>query len=379
MHKTIRMNSENQNSTQNHEKILRSIKPQRIALPIIIGLAVVVYLFWNDFSQNSLDEIQFARYAFVWLAVACFMMFLRDFGYVLRLRILSEGAFSWFQCIRIIFLWEFTSAVTPAALGGTSVAVLFMYKEGMPLGKGTAMVLATAFLDELYFLIMFPLVILSVSFSDLFSIASQFSGVNDDFNVMNKLVYFAIIGYALKAIFVGFVFYGLFINPRGFKRLLGYVFSIKILKRWRKAAIRTGSDMMKASAEYKRKSFWFWIKSFASTFVSWTARYWVVNFLFLAFFAVPDHILLFARQLVMWIMMIVMPTPGGSGAAEIIFSNYLGEFIPIAALIPIITILWRLITYYPYLFIGAVFVPVWIRKRFSLGKARKEEKTKKTP
>ncbi|MCL2327663.1 MAG: flippase-like domain-containing protein [Bacteroidetes bacterium] len=349
---------------QNYDKILRRIKPRQIVLPIVIGFAVVLYLFWNDFSHQSFSDIQFTRYAVVWLAVACFMMFLRDFGYVLRLRILSEGSLTWVQCIRIIFLWEFTSAVTPAAVGGTSVAVLFIYKEGIPLGKGTAMVLATAFLDELYFLIMFPAIVLSVSFSELFSVNSQLLGTTADASIVSKLVYFAIIGYVLKAIFVCFVFYGLFINPRGFKRLLGHLFSIKFLKRWRKSAIRTGSDMMIASAEYKRKSLWFWLRAFASTAISWTARYWVVNFLFLAFFVVPDHLLLFARQLVMWIMMLVMPTPGGSGFAEIIFSDYLGEFIPVVALIPVLTVLWRLITYYPYLFAGAIYVPIWIKKRF---------------
>ncbi|MDR2962855.1 MAG: flippase-like domain-containing protein [Bacteroidales bacterium] len=358
------MTCENKNTTQNYNTLLRSIKPRQILLPIAIGFAVVVYLFWNDFSRNSFADIHFTRYALLWIFIAFFMMFLRDFGYVLRLRILSERSLSWIQCIRIIFLWEFTSTVTPAAVGGTSLAVVFMYKEGVALGKATAMVFATALLDELYFLIMFPLVILSVSFSDLFSVQSEFLGTTGGAGIMNKLVYFSLIGYALKAIFVCFVFYGLFINPRGFKRLLGCVFSLKFLKRWRKAAIRTGSDMEIASAEYKRKSAWFWCKAFTGTFISWTARYWVVNFLFLAFFVVPNHVLLFARQLVMWIMMLVMPSPGGSGFAEIIFSDYLGEFIPIAALIPILTLLWRLITYYPYLLVGAFYVPVWIRTRF---------------
>jgi uncharacterized protein (TIRG00374 family) len=362
--KYVDMDSENQKSAQSYDKLLRSIKPRQIMLPIVIGFAVVLYLFWNDFSKNSFSDIQFTRYAIVWIVIAFSMMFIRDFGYVLRLRILSEGELSWRQCIRIIFLWEFTSTVTPSAVGGTSVAVLFIYKEGMSLGKGTALVLATAFLDELYFLIMFPTVILSVSFSDLFSVNSQTLGISNDFAIMNKLVYFAIIGYALKAIFVCFVFYGLFVNPRGFKRLLAWVFSLRFLRRWRKSAIRTGSDMMLASEAYKRKSLWFWCKAFVSTAISWTARYCVVNFLFLAFFVVPDHVLLFARQLVMWIMMLVMPTPGGSGFAEIIFSDYLGEFIPVVALIPILTLLWRLITYYPYLFAGAIYVPVWIRKRF---------------
>ncbi|MDR0567251.1 MAG: flippase-like domain-containing protein, partial [Prevotellaceae bacterium] len=108
----------------------------------------------------------------------------------------------------------------------------------------------------------------------------------------------------------------------------------------------------------------FWLKSFAATFVSWTSRYWVVNALFLAFFAVHDHLLIFARQLVMWIMMLVSPTPGGSGFAEFVFKQFLGDFIPVAGLTVIIALLWRLITYYLYLLIGVVIVPGWIKNKF---------------
>ena len=49
----------------------------------------------------------------------------------------------------------------------------------------------------------------------------------------------------------------------------------------------------------------------------------------LAFFTVKDHMLIFARQLVMWIMMLVSPTPGGSGFAEYIFTRYLSDVIPV--------------------------------------------------
>ena len=87
--------------------------------------------------------------------------------------------------------------------------------------------------------------------------------------------------------------------------------------------------------------------------------------MFLAFFTVSDHALLFARQLVMWIMMLVSPTPGGSGFTEFIFSEYLGDFLPqVAGVAVVMALLWRLITYYPYLIIGVIMVPAWIRNRF---------------
>jgi uncharacterized protein (TIRG00374 family) len=81
-----------------------------------------------------------------------------------------------------------------------------------------------------------------------------------------------------------------------------------------------------------------------------------------------DHFLLYARQVVMGILMIGSPTPGGTGVAEVVFSNFLGEFIDNAALTASLAFLWRLISYYPYLFVGAIVLPKWVKRVF-----RKEE------
>ncbi len=62
--------------------------------------------------------------------------------------------------------------------------------------------------------------------------------------------------------------------------------------------------------------------------------------------------------------MVVSPTPGGSGFSEFIFNQYLSEFIPLAGVVPLIILLWRLLTYYNYLFVGALIVPRWIKKSF---------------
>ena len=62
--------------------------------------------------------------------------------------------------------------------------------------------------------------------------------------------------------------------------------------------------------------------------------------------------------------MLVMPTPGGSGFSEYFFSEYLGEFIPVAGLAIILALLWRIITYYLYLVIGVIVFPRWIKEKF---------------
>jgi uncharacterized membrane protein YbhN (UPF0104 family) len=229
--------------------------------------------------------------------------------------------------------------------------------------------MATSILDELYFVLMFPLVILMVSWQNLFQIGAEIGTL--DF--ANKYFYFAVIGYSIKFAFVNVMIYALFFNPNSIKKLLVYIFKLRFLKRWRNSAEKTGADLVIASEELKKQGFLFWLKAFIASFFSWSARYLVLNFLILALFAsssyvqsdyisgIGDQILLFARQLVMWIMMLVMPSPGGSGFVEAIFSEYMAEFIPIG-FVALMALLWRFITYYPYLIVGSLVLPKWVKK-----------------
>ena len=346
---------------------LSKIKVSNTIYPILIGLGVVGYMLWKDFDPAIFRDVKFTWHSLFWIVMAFLFMFGRDIGYIIRIRVLSGGQLSWRQAFRVIMLWEFTSAITPSAVGGTSVAIIYVHKEGISVGRSSAIVMLTSFLDEIYFIVMFPLMILLVGGRELFDITTS-SGV-----LTKSLATFAIIGYCLKFVYVVILSYGLFVNPQGLKRLIGRIFSIRWLKRWRRAAINAGSDIVTSSFEMRRHKASFWVKALSSTFLSWSSRYLVANALILAFFSVSDQFMLFARQLVMWIMMLVMPTPGGSGFAEYIFTTYCRDLInvPLAMQLgagTLIAIMWRFVTYYPYLGIGAIIFPRWIKKKFPLKK-----------
>lgn len=348
------------------ENPLTKIKLRNAFYPIIIGLGVVGYLFYKEFNPSAFDVITFSRWSVCWLIIAFCFMGMRDFGYMLRLRVLTEGMLSLRQSFRVIMLWEFTSAITPSAVGGTAVATLYVNKEGLSVGRSSAVVMITSFLDELYFILFFPIVLLIVSPTALFGLGITTGGA---VKFSEDLFLFCLIGYSVKFIWVALLSYGLFINPRGLKWLLMLIFKLPLLRRWKHGANRAGTDIIHSSREYRKKPFSFWLKAFGTTFLSWTSRYCVVNALLLAFFAVGDHVLIFARQLAMWIIMLISPTPGGSGFAEYVFTRYLGEFIPVDAavlgsVVIAMALLWRMISYYPYLLIGAIIFPHWLKTKF---------------
>lgn len=354
---------------EKEKNLFKSIRPTKIIYPILIGLGVVSYMLYKEFDPKAFDMITFTKYTVIFLIVALICMMIRDIGYVIRLRILTDNYMSWRKAIRVILLWEFTSAITPSAIGGTSVAILFIHKEGLSIGKSSAVVMATSFLDELYFIIMFPLILLTINSSQLWDVGDI------DSTIRSSLINISWIGYSLKLLYLITLSYGLFRNPRGLKWLILKIFKLPILRRWKHGANKAGSDIIVNSKELRAKKFSFWVKAFGTTFFSWTARYWIVNAILAAFwfsnYAWADHILMFARQLIMWIMMLVAPTPGGSGFAEYIFKEFLGNFLPATGLAVAMAVLWRLITYYPYLFAGVFLLPTWIKDKFN--KQTKEE------
>lgn len=352
---------QNDVSKEKEHDVLKVFSGPRILLPIIIGLGAVAWMFYEDFDVNSLSKLNFTYYSLLWLGASVVLMAMRDIGYIIRLRILTSSELNWQQCFRVVMLWEFTSAVTPSAIGGTSVAVFYLHKEKLSVGKSSAIVMATSFLDELYFIVTFPLLLMFFNVESLFTLMDAEG--NREF--ASYFLTTAIVGYSVKLLFTLLVAYGLFVNPNGLKKFIKLVFKIKFLNRWEDGANKTGEELVLASRELRKQNLWFWIKAFIATIISWSSRYWVVNTMFLAFFVVDNHFLVFARQLVMWIMMLVSPTPGGSAFAEYVFQKYMGDFIPLAGLAGSFALLWRFITYYPYLVAGAIVFPRWVKKSFS--------------
>ena len=324
---------------------------------MLIGLGVVLVMFWDDFEPGAFRSLRFTWKSALFLFLSVLFMVGRDLGYMWRLRILSDKQLRWGQTFRVIMLWEFTSCITPSAVGGTSVAVVYVNKEGLSVGNSSAIVMSTSLLDELYFIIMFPLLILLVGHDALFSVVSP--------RLAQNLFNITMIGYSLKLAWVTILAYGMFVNPNGMSRLIRKVFTLPVLRRWQEGAAKAASDIIKSAVMLRKKNFMFWLKASASTFISWTSRYWVVNSILLAFFVVHDHLIIFARQFVMFLAQLISPTPGASGIAEWLFKDFLGDFIPVTGVVVGFALLWRLITYYPYLFIGVFIFPKWLVDNFS--------------
>ena len=338
-------------------KVTDLFSAKRIAIPIVIGFLVAGYMLWDKTNWETFQKIEWSIQMYGWLLVAILMMVIRDVAYMYRIKVLTDNALSWRKSFDVIMLWEFASSITPSVVGGSGVAMFILNKEGISLGKSTAVVMVTALLDELFYIVTVPLVALFIGTQHLFPLELS----KTVFGITLSTMEIFLVGYVFILFLVTLIFYGVFVNPQQLKKSLVKIFSIKILRKWQKKVVQLGDDLIQTSVELKNKPIQFWLKSFGATIFSWTARFWVVNFIILVFTDVSSHFLIYGRQLVMWVILLISPTPGGTGVAEFAFNGFLQDFIPVG-LAGLLVVLWRLLSYYPYLFIGAFVLPKWLKR-----------------
>ncbi|MDR1346099.1 MAG: flippase-like domain-containing protein [Bacteroidales bacterium] len=338
--------------SQNQLKSMFSFK--RVLIPILFGVGFSVFsLLSSNFDFARLSGISFNIPC---LVLAFAFMAVRDLCYIWRLRVLTDKQIGWRDAFQVIMLWEFASSVTPSMVGGSAFAIFFINAERVRLGKSTAIVMVTALLDELFYILMVA-VILLVTGSSLFHISTAFN--------FNPMPYF-IVGYIFIIVLTSIITVGLFAAPQGLKRVLTGIFSLPVLRRWRSQAEKTGDDIVVSSQEMKGQTWRYWLKAFGATAFSWTARFLVLNCLILAAnpgmeFQLGQQVLIYAKQLIMWVILLISPTPGASGIAEFSFSAFFSDLFS-GDMQHAVALIWRAVSYYPYLIVGLVVLPLWLSK-----------------
>lgn len=327
----------------------------QIYLPIIIGLIVVGWMFLKEFNASSFKNVHFTWESSFWIFVAFLFIFGRDFGITWRFKYMTDNKISWKQAFQIHILSEFTSAVTPTAVGGSALVILFLNKANISVGKSATIMISNLFLDELFFVLISPIIFAILPLDKVFNSSSALS-------TTIQVAFWSV--YAILFTWTLVLYIALFLRPDIVPRFTKFISKWKFLNRWEKGIHDFADNLQLASAEIAKKSFKFWSVAFVATVLSWSSRFLVVNALFLAFTRVENNLVIFARQILLWIVMTISPTPGGSGLSEYAFKEYYSDIHLGSGPILVIILIWRLISYYLYLIFGAIIIPKWLKKSF---------------
>lgn len=334
---------------------LRSIL-LKTALPIVIGVGVVVWLFLKDFNPAALSMLTFDTRTVLSLAACLLFVFGRDFGLAWRFRTITDGRLSWRRAFRVDLMCAFTSAITPSAVGGSALAIFYLNREGIKVGQATTLTLTTLFLDEMFFVVFCPILVLVLPIGELFGTTTG-NVFLESVKVIFWLVYAGIVAWA------AILFIGILARPEWLERTVIKIFSLRWLRRWKEGAVRMTSGMRATSSWVKGQSKRWWLNVFGATTLSWFSRYLVVNALFFGFVPAASQLLVFGRQFVVWVVLMISPTPGGSGVSEWLFTNYYGDMIGDLSAALVIAMIWRVVSYYIYLVAGVCLLPSYFKKR----------------
>ena len=303
------------------------------ALMSLVSIIFILYYTDADISWELLSRVN-GWFLLLAVALHVFSWML----YALRLKLLASMAgheITLPLSFRCTLASNFLAAITPSSAGGEPLRIKVLADDGMSYGAATAVVISERLLDSIFFLTSLA----------LFLMVSGF---------------FAGFGLKVGAIFLVFLLAflaflrQLIIRPKRVARLMEWIKKktgnraiILTIEReiwlFRDAGIQLVKETMRC----------------LPVLVVMTALIWFSDFLvpsaLLAGMAQDPSILLsVTSQNILAILSLLPLTPGASGIAELGMSYLYSTFVSPALLLPLI-VLWRLITYFLNIVVGAAF------------------------
>jgi len=307
-----------------------------ILFAALMSLVSIVFILYYTDADLSWEMISRVSAGFLMLAIGLHV--LSWMIYALRLKLLASMAghpISFPLSVRCTLASNFMAAITPSSAGGEPLRVKILADDGMSYGGATAVVISERLLDSIFFL---------TSLAILLMISGFFAG----FGLKVGAIFLLFL-----LIFLAFL-RQLIIRPQRIARLMEWI------KR------RTGNRAIILSIE---REIWLFrdagIQLAKETMrclpvlAAMTAFIWLCDFLvpsaLLAGMAQDSSILLsVTAQNILAIVGLLPLTPGASGVAELGMSYLYSAFVSPALLLPLI-VLWRLITYFLNIVVGAAF------------------------
>ncbi|WP_268123243.1 lysylphosphatidylglycerol synthase domain-containing protein [Roseivirga pacifica] len=338
------------------QKALKTLRPQSVLIPLFLAVGLIAWLVYQDENITAESFSYITSISFAALLGALLMLGLKDFSNMLRFRFMSHGAIDLKSAFYVVLLWEFAVAVAPPLLGVTPVLVFILFRQTASFGKALSYAFLAASLDNLFFLTATPIALLVADEGIIPEIPLFPSQPDTKVSYLFWLSYLMIVGYT------AFMLFSIVIMPKFINKILVSLTRFKWVSKYKEQILTQGHELLLASKILRGQKIGYWLKLLVFTYVVWGLKYAVFNFVAGGFqsLSFTEHIEVWGKQLTMWVTLLVSPAPGNAGTAEFVFPAFygalLGQFSFAASMV------WRFITYYPYLLVGVVVLPLWMKK-----------------
>lgn len=308
----------------------------------------MAFVIWLTYTPGVLEHLKPKRLP--GLLIAVMVSFSRVGFAAAKIRYLSEKALDWMASFRVMLSWDFTSSITPSVVGGAPMGTYAMTKEGFNFGQSTAIILYSLLLDQLWFAIAVPILLIAGFFFEVIPDNTGFVG-----HASMILLYVGLLSYA------GLMAYGVLKNPNAIRKVVYWLFKLPFLRRWRESAAEEVDNLVEYAHELRKKPKSFLLKAFFLSTMSWLCRIALPTIVVLSLLP-ADVILSVLRSLAMNLAFLIMPTPGGSGGVEGLFAIFQGPLMERKAFIGLAVFAWRVISYYISVGLGMMATTWYINR-----------------
>jgi uncharacterized protein (TIRG00374 family) len=311
-------------------------------LAVIISAVTIIIIFKFTNTSTTYQALFSIDVKFVILAVL-----LQSLSWVfwsLRIQLLAKlvsHKVSFKLAMQTTLASLFVASLAPSTVGGEPVRMKMLADDGMSYGSALTVVLAERLLDSLLFLAALATCLLLTNFVFGFGL---------------EIGAFFLVLIILLMIFL----WELIKRPDRISRLFGWVRrkrgsgkTIDLIEKQTWLFRQADIDLLKGSRREMPAMA-------AVTVTIWACEFLIPSVLLVGLDQGPSFLYSITAQIIITLISLLPLTPGSSGIAEFSMSYIYGKFVPVY-LLGVLVALWRLITYFMGLIVGAVYVVIWLK------------------
>ena len=325
--------------------ILKNIKKNAIII-IFITLIVMYFVLKKDF-QTIIIHLKTLDLKYIFLAFILFLIYIVTSSYTTYKTVNQKEKFSFKESLKHKLIVQFFNGITPFSTGGQPMEIYMLSKHGISLSKSTNYILQNFIFYQISLVIFGLLAVI----------------INNSFHLFEKskiLGNIVLIGFIVNmtvAIVLVFISFSKKVTNNTIKCIIKLLNKIHLIKdkekkeeKWN-ARIKEFNDCAKDLKDNKR----LFITGIILNFLGLASLYLIP--LFLAYslhdFRNLNIVNTITSSAYVMVASSFVPIPGASGGIEYAFTKFFSNFISLSRTKTIL-LLWRFITYYLGMIIGAV-------------------------
>ena len=332
------------------------MKKFRVNIIILVCVSLfIMYLIMKDNFNEIVNNLLNANILYLILALILMVLsvLFQSFSMHLYLREIDPN-YKFKNTFILMFSALFFNAITPFSSGGQPFQVYLLNKQGIKVAESTNALLQNFFSYQLGL----------ISLGTIAIVINHFLNIIPNTSLLKHIV---IIGFVVNVLVLGLIFYlgkAKKLNTKLFNKILNFIFHFKFIKRreeLKEKASKKIDEFYKTNTYFKKNKA-ILLKSYLFNFVSLVILYIIPMFIY---YSIKVYNINIIESIVCssytYFVGSFVPIPGGTGGLEYAFI----EFFRLFASSPItytVMILWRFITYYLSMILGAISL-IFVKKK----------------